>query len=470
MTCSTEPRLLGQRLIARMGCQMTNPSELEALQLALIETGLQGEGQARGGWFSLFQRGPGHFDYADVTFRYLNLETSEVQHLAHEGAKLMLASRSTLDAGFAETLFVKSTQDAYILAAISERTTPSMTTVRSFVAENAKAMSEWLNSPGSATFVRIYIQPGISLNSHSLPGGWDLIRETWPIISLNAVRRGQRREDALLWSLDTLSIQRPLQPDETDRDAVLRNCELFVLAMSLGLRLPLSIEDIRFQATPWRNAPDVRFADPSRIRGHGWSDPRRAQARVMYSPDPNLFMSGADAVAMRRCEEWWAALKSAPRLHYSLKVIVEGLGRITSASSLPEFKVRTELLESCFAVLSGMEGMSLGRRHHHGGGAGLTFRETWAHVWRRSSAGTILEKSPIAPVDALKQLYGFRSAIAHADERSIDTQAALTYAALGAFWVSPSSVQGAALCLYETVWVLLDTIRTEPALLTWLTT
>jgi hypothetical protein len=363
-----------------------------------------------------------------------------------------------------------------------------------YATQFATQILEWNKSSGSRQLLIIVITPAINLGDYNKLGDWETHYLNWIEASREAHVHGQPGQDGLMRIIDNTWFRRDISNFTGTEEDLVQEAEQLVLSLSLALKQPFQIEDMRTELSPWMFAPDRSSYFWLRFQPI-WTSPKELLPVQFFG---NIASSAERApsaplseLEYNRINKWENILQANPNAVFALKLIQQGLWKVYKSNYEALFRRKSTSLNGMFDVLSGMEGLitkcvpkeedatfikrmlnCFSKVAKGQGQKTITraFRDCWSTLWIKrldSSASPFLNLSRGKIRNAVYQMYDLRSRIAHSDDQLLPEALERTKKAMGDYlnptiYDAPSTTLYLAFICVE----LIEVFHDEPILLT----
>jgi hypothetical protein len=491
---------------------MLNTENLVKVQTKVVNEWLQ-TSQGSKKYPRFYQKSQGHFDYVDILIPSFNPHFDVLSPDLKEEIKLIA---SELNKNKGEKFQIEKSEsgpsivignsmiegiifgcyEAFLRTHLDlESSEDSLSKFSVYAAQFATQILEWNKSSGSRQFLTVVISPPINLGDYKVLDDWAEHSLNWIEASREAHVHGQSGQEGLMRIMNNTWLKRDISNFTGTEEDLVREAEQLILALSLALKQPFRIEDMRIEPSPWMFAPDrsnyfwLRFQPI-------WTSPVESLSIRFWGTVTGSTKRAPDALLSEsdynRVNKWGDILQANPASIFALMLIQQGLWAIYKSFREVPFRRTSTALNGMFNVLCGMEGLiaecvpqyrqeddtfvkrflswySEIVKGEKGESLTKTFIDCWVALWNKrlnNSTNLCLTRSKNIK-KAVDRLYNVRSKIAHSDAQELPKALREAKRAMGDF-VNPDiyDAPNTAMCLAFICVELMEVFHDEPSILT----
>lgn len=178
-------------------------------------------------------------------------------------------------------------------------------------------------------------------------GRWAFFHPTWTDLSRFCHVSRHSGQEALNRIMELTWMETRATAEETQsEDTILEIAEANALALTLGIGMPIILEDLDIETAPWKFAPDrpnfmlMKMATPSWTHSSVAASVRFHASFLLRRKKDDPFTENITFAELQRVQNWHSILNNVPESIFSLQNILRGSCR----KSWFLFKVGTSLL------------------------------------------------------------------------------------------------------------------------------
>jgi len=424
----------------------------------------------------LYQSAPARFDFTEAeinniqpTIEMLSATTREkLLTIAHEIATMKYdTDKQIRDVYMEEQIaqcLIRSSRYAHKEAQLLAVFAQGQSRINDVIFNEASKIMQWTKIRKSIHQVKLYIVPAINTEIDFKISEYQLQRENWIEKSKTAYYSGSSGQEALERAMNTSVITFKEDLTSTNLDNFTEEINIFLIALSFGLKGIYAIDDISIKSQPWELSPDLkpifhREAWPKYHSNHSFV--RTLEWHSTYLKDNiDLFYEITNA-DVQSVNNWYSLLENNRKSIFSFTQVLNGFKEVTEANAFNYIYLNkhNKSLNGIYLMLSGLEGLNSECKPRRKNGtkydAKSTFADCWSNLLSRQIAKQ-MTNSPLKkitqPSELFKTIYSLRSDIAHSDPNDIQTNCMKTKELLGDYF-NPGDYSAATIgiCLMKTI-------------------